>query len=217
MPELRMALGFIETQGLPAAMTAADAAAKAANIRILGRENTRGEGRITVKVIGDVGAVRASLDAAKAASEKVLSVRGVLVLPRPAPGIGNTLAWNEETLGAAEWLQERIPAALSTPPCTPETDPPVPETLQAACGIDETLRVTPPEDSGRSGSTSAAPAIAETEECGPERSAAESPEMPEMPEQQDTTEKRTGVSPSGDTTASSCESEGLRKRRKRRF
>lgn len=214
MPELRMALGFIETQGLPAAMTAADAAAKAANVRIIGRETTRGEGRITVKVIGDVGAVRASLDAAKAASGKVLSVRGVLVLPRPAPGIGNTLAWNEETLGSAEWLQERIPAALSTPPCsTPETDPPVPETLQAACGIDETLRVTPPEDSGRSGSTSAAPAIAETEECGPERSAAEAPEMPE---QQNATEKRTGVSPSGDTTVPSNEPEGPRKKRKRR-
>jgi hypothetical protein len=150
MPDLRMALGFIETQGLPAAMTAADAAAKAANVRIVGRELTRGEGRVTVKVAGDVGAVRASLNAAKAASEKVLAVRGVLVIPRPASGLGDALVWNEATLGAPEWRAEVFP-----PESGPDPEPGSPEPRSSDPVFPEPALITSPvgddEKAGRSG------------------------------------------------------------------
>ena len=55
-----MALGLIEAIGLTAAVTVADSAAKAADIEIIGMENTRGSGRIVVKLQGDVGAGKSS-------------------------------------------------------------------------------------------------------------------------------------------------------------
>jgi microcompartment protein CcmL/EutN len=93
------ALGFIETAGLAAAIAAADAALKAANVKLVGRENSKGQGCITVKISGDVGAVKAAVDAAQAAVDGVLNVslRAVTVIPRPAEGIGDLMAWNGET------------------------------------------------------------------------------------------------------------------------
>lgn len=67
MNEQGKSLGFIETVGLVAAIASADAAVKAANVRLVGRENSKGNGCITVKISGDIGAVNAALMAAKAA------------------------------------------------------------------------------------------------------------------------------------------------------
>jgi microcompartment protein CcmL/EutN len=78
------AVGFIETVGLTAAMEAADAAVKSANVRMIGYELTNGAGMVTVKVEGDVGAVKSAIDAAKAASSKVSKVYSTNVIPRPA-------------------------------------------------------------------------------------------------------------------------------------
>ena len=58
------AYGYIEVLGLVCAVTAADAALKAANVEIVGKENT-GAGMVAVIVKGVIGAVRAALDAVK--------------------------------------------------------------------------------------------------------------------------------------------------------
>ena len=42
MQEIKLAFGFIETIGLVAAIAAADAALKAANVTLIGRENSQG-------------------------------------------------------------------------------------------------------------------------------------------------------------------------------
>lgn len=76
-------LGLIETVGLPAAIAAADAAVKSANIQLLDYELTRGQGLVTVKFEGDVGAVKAALDAAEAAAHIVGEVYSKLVIARP--------------------------------------------------------------------------------------------------------------------------------------
>lgn len=76
-------LGLIETVGLVAAITAADAAAKSANIHVLGYELTRGSGLVTVKFTGDVSAVKAALDAAVAAAQSIGKVYSRLVISRP--------------------------------------------------------------------------------------------------------------------------------------
>ncbi|WP_281364166.1 BMC domain-containing protein [Thermoactinomyces mirandus] len=76
-------LGMIETVGLAAAITAADAAAKSANVQVLGYELTRGGGLVTVKFTGDVSAVKAALDAAVAAAQSIGTVYSRLVIPRP--------------------------------------------------------------------------------------------------------------------------------------
>ncbi len=80
------ALGMVETKGFVAAVEAADAMVKAANVKLMGRENI-GSGLVTVMVTGDVGAVKAAVDAGAAAAKRVGELYSVHVIPRPASGI----------------------------------------------------------------------------------------------------------------------------------
>lgn len=76
------ALGMIETKGLVASIEAADAMVKAANVTLIGKVHVGG-GLVTVMVRGDVGAVKASVDAGAAAAERVGEVISIHVIPRP--------------------------------------------------------------------------------------------------------------------------------------
>lgn len=76
------ALGMIETKGLVGAIEAADAMVKAANVVLVGYEKI-GSGLVTVMVRGDVGAVKASVDAGVAAADAVGEVVSRHVIPRP--------------------------------------------------------------------------------------------------------------------------------------
>lgn len=76
------ALGMIETRGLVAAIEAADAMIKAANVTLTCKEQIGG-GLVTVMVRGDVGAVKAATDAGAAAAERVGELIAVHVIPRP--------------------------------------------------------------------------------------------------------------------------------------
>lgn len=76
------ALGLIETRGLVGSIEAADAMVKAANVRLIGKENVGG-GLVTVMVRGDVGAVKAATDAGAAAARRVGELLSVHVIPRP--------------------------------------------------------------------------------------------------------------------------------------
>jgi len=76
------ALGMIETKGLVGAIEAADAMVKAANVRLVGYEKI-GSGLVTVMIRGDVGAVKAAVDAGTAAADKVGQVVSTHVIPRP--------------------------------------------------------------------------------------------------------------------------------------
>lgn len=80
---MKQALGLIETIGLVTAIEAADAALKAADITLLGYENTKGSGKITVKFVGGVGAVKAAVAAGVAAAARIGQVYGQHVIPRP--------------------------------------------------------------------------------------------------------------------------------------
>ncbi len=76
------ALGMIETKGLVGAIEAADAMTKSANVTLIGYEKI-GSGLVTVMVRGDVGAVKASVDAGAAAAEKGGEIVSQHVIPRP--------------------------------------------------------------------------------------------------------------------------------------
>ena len=76
------ALGLIETRGLVGSIEAADAMVKAANVALVGYEKI-GSGLVTVMVRGDVGAVKASVDAGAAAAKRVGELYSVHVIPRP--------------------------------------------------------------------------------------------------------------------------------------
>ena len=80
------ALGFVETVGLVAAIEAADAMVKAANVRLVQQTRTV-PGLITHFVVGDTGAVRAAVAAGAEAAARVGTVAGTHVIPRPAPGV----------------------------------------------------------------------------------------------------------------------------------
>lgn len=82
MSNENIALGMIETKGLVAAIEAADAMVKAANVTLVGKELVGG-GLVTVMVRGDVGAVKAATDAGAAAAHKVGELLSVHVIPRP--------------------------------------------------------------------------------------------------------------------------------------
>jgi ethanolamine utilization protein EutM len=76
------AKGFIETRGLVAAVEAADAMVKAANVELIGKEIIGG-GYVTVIIQGDVGAVKAAVDAGVAAAKKVGEIVSAHVMARP--------------------------------------------------------------------------------------------------------------------------------------
>ena len=76
------AIGMIETKGLVGAIEAADAMTKSANVELIGYEKI-GSGLVTVMVRGDVGAVKASVDAGAVAAEKVGEIVSKHVIPRP--------------------------------------------------------------------------------------------------------------------------------------
>lgn len=76
------ALGMLETKGLVGAIEGADAMTKAANVSFVGYEKI-GSGLVTVMVRGDVGAVKAAVDAGSVAASKVGTVVSSHVIPRP--------------------------------------------------------------------------------------------------------------------------------------
>ena len=76
------ALGMVETRGLVAAIEAADAMVKAANVQLIGTEKI-GSGLVSVMVRGDVGAVKAATESGSAAASKLGELVAVHVIPRP--------------------------------------------------------------------------------------------------------------------------------------
>ena len=76
------ALGMVETRGLVAAIEAADAMVKAGNVVLVGSEKI-GSGLVSVMVRGDVGAVKAAVEAGSAAANSLGEVIATHVIPRP--------------------------------------------------------------------------------------------------------------------------------------
>ncbi|MDD4364450.1 MAG: BMC domain-containing protein [Synergistales bacterium] len=97
------ALGMIETRGFVGAVEAADAMVKAANVSLVGSKLTGG-GLVTVLVRGDVGAVKAAVDAGSAAAGRIGELVSTHVIPRPH---GDT----EKMLPSCEKAAESIDVA----------------------------------------------------------------------------------------------------------
>lgn len=112
---MQQALGLIETRGLVAAIEAADAMLKAAKVRFLGRQKVKG-GLMAVMVAGDVGAVKAAVDAGTAAGKKVGEVVSSHVIPRPHEDIDSMIPSGpgEEKPTEGKKKADRKPAAQKT-------------------------------------------------------------------------------------------------------
>ena len=114
------ALGLIEVRGMVPAVEALDSALKAANVNRLDVVKVGG-GLVSVLIEGDVGAVRAAVDAAQAAAEKIGTVISTHVIPRPASEVTEMI--------------------------TPDPDPQPEKSEQPKDNHDETAEAEQPEDS----------------------------------------------------------------------
>ena len=114
------ALGLIEVRGMVPAVEALDSALKAANVNRLDVVKVGG-GLVSVLIEGDVGAVRAAVDAAQAAAEKIGTVISTHVIPRPASEVTEMI--------------------------TPDPDPQPEKSEQPKDNHDETEEAEQPEDS----------------------------------------------------------------------
>lgn len=87
------ALGMVETRGLTAAIEAADAMVKAAEVVMIGTEKI-GSGLVTVMVRGDVGAVKAATEVGAQAASRLGELVAVHVIPRPHTDVEKILPKN---------------------------------------------------------------------------------------------------------------------------
>ena len=91
MSEPKEALGLVETKGFIGMIEASDAMAKAARVSLIGYEKI-GSGYVTTMCRGEVGAVRAAVEAGAAAAQKVGELVAIHVIPRPHDDLDRYLA-----------------------------------------------------------------------------------------------------------------------------
>ena len=101
------ALGLVECMGLVAMIEAADAMVKAANVRLVGYEKVDA-GLVTAIVRGEVGAVKAAVDAGAAAARRVGTVTAVHVIPRPHEEVENGI----EVVKTGETTRKKISGSV---------------------------------------------------------------------------------------------------------
>ncbi|MDF2626524.1 MAG: carbon dioxide concentrating mechanism/carboxysome shell protein [Symbiobacteriaceae bacterium] len=96
-----LALGMVETRGFVGSVEAADAMAKAANVQVVGQVQI-GAAYMTIMCRGDVGAVRAAVDAGAAAAKRVGELVASHVIPRPHDELERVLPRPKGVGAAAE-------------------------------------------------------------------------------------------------------------------
>lgn len=184
----RKSIGLIETMGLCAGVTAADAAVKSANVTLIGYEYSKGDGMCTVKVEGDVGAVKAAVAAGSKAAEAVCGIKSIDVIARPADGILPTLIYNKENVGGEYHLKTgKRPKGQSAGPVLvkrskpeekteePVEEPPVLETPDEA-PVEEMIEEAPVEVKPEE------PVVEETSETPVKEDTVEAEKKEEAPE-----------------------------------
>ena len=176
-------LGLIETQGLAAGVVAADAAVKSANVELIGYELTKGGGWTLIKVQGDVGAVKAAVDAAAVAAGKVNLVVSTRVIARPSSYL-EALIHTADTVGDRPPEPPKAPEP-PTPPTEPEPEPEPPVEPTPAPEAEEEVPSEPaeePEPEPVTEQPPEEPKLEPQEEPQPEPAEEPAPEAPEEAE-----------------------------------
>ena len=126
---LNQSLGLIEVQGLAAAVEAADAAVKSANVELIGYELTKGGGWVVVKIQGNVSAVEAAIQAAWSAASRVSEVIAMKVIPRPGDGL-EMVVCTEDNVGDKPVQGEPVKEAPAQPAAVTKETPVVVENVK---------------------------------------------------------------------------------------
>ena len=111
------ALGMVETRGLTAAIEAADAMTKAAEVALVGTEKI-GSGLVTVMVRGDVGAVKAAVESGSAAASRLGELVATHVIPRPHTDVEKILPKltpTDTVISSSLFTRLRIVWAIASP------------------------------------------------------------------------------------------------------
>lgn len=93
---MKKALGLVETIGLSNTILVADTMVKTANVQIINIENTKGLGYMTIKILGDVGAVNAAVNSGRKIAIENNSFVATKVIPRPSDYIEETFCQPEK-------------------------------------------------------------------------------------------------------------------------
>jgi len=110
------ALGLVETRGLVAAIEAADAMLKAANVTLIGKERTD-PALITIKVVGETAAVRSAVDAGSAAAKRVGVLVSTHIIPQPDIQLTSLIPEIEEKRSPVK--EKQIPEVKKPPEVKP--------------------------------------------------------------------------------------------------
>lgn len=84
---MNQALGMLEVIGFGCAVNVSDVMVKTADVRIVGIERAKGSGWLTIKVLGDVGAVNASMDSGEQIAKKDQKFIASKIIPRLGEGL----------------------------------------------------------------------------------------------------------------------------------
>lgn len=161
---MEKALGLVEVKGLSSAVEAADVMIKAANVTLVELEAARGSGMMTVKVNGDVGAVRAAVEAGRASAMADGSLVSVDIIARPNEDTARVFVRNtapkqrpnfygqtETKTAAPNAVKEEVhKAAPDTPAAKEETHETVPDAAADTALLEESKaaakKVSPSQD-----------------------------------------------------------------------
>ena len=203
---MKQALGLVEISGLSTAVVVADTMAKAANVRILEIENTKGLGYMTIKIIGDVGAVNAAVNAGKqigTANGKLVSWK---VIPRPSDYVDQTFCCPEPPVPPSPPKKEAQEETEAEVEVKAETMEAVKAGEPEETGLEEIA----PEDTEQETEAEPEPIEIKSEplvEAEPTRTGTVDPAEPEVPDSPETpperpkkTAKRTTSAKSTSTT-----------------
>lgn len=124
---MQLALGLIETKGLIGAIEAADAMVKAANVKLVSKEKITAA-LVTVKIIGEVAAVKSAVDAGATAAQRVGQLISAHVIPRPDDQLEEIIYYSSLTsevkekkkTGDTETSAEEVPDQISNEVVTEE-------------------------------------------------------------------------------------------------
>lgn len=105
---MRNSIGLIEVEGLVGALEAADAAAKSANVVLVGMETAKGSGMITVKMEGEVAAVATGVEAGAMAASRLTKVVSKHVIARPNIDTYKLIDTYVEKAETIETVEEKI-------------------------------------------------------------------------------------------------------------
>lgn len=123
---MEQSLGLVEVKGLCSAIETADVMVKAANVTLVELEAARGSGMMTIKVVGDVGAVKAAVEAGRANALADGSLVSVDVIARPTKELGDVFIRYPGKKEKPNFYGV-TPEKTAEPEPTPDPEPPAPE------------------------------------------------------------------------------------------